>query len=220
MRMLPRSRRLAVLTTAVVTAIALTLVPGAQATKGKSQGKGQSAPVASDTLLYRGATTVALDPDTAAALTSLGVSVAPTKPAKAGKNGISFPITLGVVDSTTLSGQIRHAGGLVFSKGETEVYLSRFFIDTDAMPAPVLSGLVGAAKYTGDRAALFNVDLSEADIAPGKRSIRISGVKLTLTAGAADALNGAFGTDALTEGFPIGTATVRARTWVVPTWGW
>ena len=132
MRMLPRSRRLAVLTTAVVTAIALTLVPGAQATKGKSQGKGQSAPVASDTLLYRGATTVALDPDTAAALTSLGVSVAPTKPAKAGKNGISFPITLGVVNSTTLSGQIRHAGGLVFSKGETEVYLSRFFIDTDA----------------------------------------------------------------------------------------
>lgn len=64
---------------------------------------------------------VTLDPGAAGALTSLGISVAPTTPAYATKSGaVRFPITLGVVDSTDLTGQIRHAGGLVFTKGTTK----------------------------------------------------------------------------------------------------
>ncbi len=211
MRRLRSARGLAaVVAAAALAALALTLVPAAQATKAPPA----AAPADADVLLYRGATTVALDPGAAAALTSLGVSVAPTRPAYASKAGISFPITLGVVDAADLTGQIRHAGGLVFAKGKTRVYLSRYFIDIDDSPA--LSGKVGTAPGTGDRAELFSLDLSALKIESGYGWIRLSGVTLKLTAGAAAALNGAFGTDAFTEGLVIGTATVKARTWTVP----
>lgn len=209
----PRTRWLAALATAAVAAIALlTLAPGAQAT-GKS--------AEADVLLYNGATTVQLDPTAAGALTSLGVSVAPTGRAYAGTKGISFPITFGVVDAQTLAGQIRHAGGLVLTKGATKVYLTRYFIETETA---TLSGLVNTAKTGGDRADLFNLDLSGLDVQRKGSHIKLSGVTLKLTAGAAAALNGAFGEGAspFTEGLVIGTATVKARTWSISTlpWGW
>jgi hypothetical protein len=204
---------LAALTAALAAALALTLVPGAQATDTKDP-----ATTATDTLLYRGATTVALDPGAAAALKSLKVDVAPVKPASAGKSGIAFPITLGLVSSDTLEGQIRHAGGLKLSTKSVKVYLTRFFIDIDDTPS--LSGIVGVGQKAGERAELFTLDLAGLKVEPGDRSIKLSGVTLKLTAGAAGALNGAFGTTAFTEGLVIGTATVHAKTLAVPDWGW
>ena len=210
---LVRSRWLAAITAAAIAAIALSLVPGAQAAKATTDA---------DTLLYGGATTVQLDPAAAGALTSLGISVAPSGRAYAGKSGISFPITFGVVDTKTLAGQIRHAGGLVFTKGTTKVYLSRYFIDTNTA---TLSGLVGTSKTGGDRADLFSLDLSGLKVQPSGNYITLSGVTLKLTAGAAAALNGAFGDGAapFTEGLVIGSATVRAHTWTIPvvpySWG-
>lgn len=203
---------LAALAAALVAALALALVPGAQATDKKGST------TSSDTLLYGGATTVALDPGAAAALESLGVSVSPVRPASAGKSGISFPITLGLVSSDTLEGQIRHVGGLKLSKGATAVYLTRFFIDIDADPS--LSGLVGAGQKGGDRAELFSLDLANLEVEAAKNRIKLSGVTLKLTAGAAAALNGAFGTTAFTEGLVIGTASVHAKTLTVGDWGW
>jgi hypothetical protein len=211
MSRLRRARTLAAaVAAAAIAALALTLVPGAQATKGTPAAP----PADADVLLYRGATTVALDAGAAGALKSLGVNVAPTGSAYASKAGISFPITVGVVDGSDLTGQIRHAGGLVFTKGKTKVYLSRFFIDIG--PSPGLSGKVGTAAGTGERADLFALDLRGLRVDAGARRIALSGVTLTLTAGAAAALNQAFATDAFAEGLTIGTATVRARTWAVP----
>ena len=146
------------------------------------------------------------------------MSVAPVRPAYAGKSGISFPITLGLVSSDTLEGQIRHVGGLKLSKGDTTVYLTRFFIDIDA--APSLSGLVGVGQKGGDRADLFSLDLTGLKVESGENRIKLSGVTLKLTAGAAGALNGAFGTTAFTEGLVIGSATVHAKTHTVGDWGW
>src|SRR3954467_8929389 len=60
----------------------------------------------------RGATTLALDPGTAAALTSLGLTVSPLKPPKAGDAGIAFPVTNGRLDAKTYAGRISHSGGL------------------------------------------------------------------------------------------------------------
>jgi hypothetical protein len=198
---------LAALTAALVAALALAVVPAAQ-------GTGKGAATGSDVLLHDGATTVALDPGAAAALESLGVKVAPVRPAYAGKSGIAFPITLGLVSSDTLAGQIRHVGGLRLSKGDTKVYLTRFFVEVDDDPS--LSGLVGVGHKGGDRAELFSLDLSRLKVEPGKGSIELSGITLKLTAGAAAALNGAFGTAAFTEGLVMGTATVAARTFAVP----
>ncbi len=211
---LARPRWLAAMAAAAIAAVALlTLAPGASAT-GKQSAE-------ADVLLYNGATTVQLDPAAAGALTSLGISVAPSGRAYAGSKGISFPITFGVVDAQTLAGQIRHAGGLVLAKGETKVYLTRYFIDTETA---TLSGLVNTSKTGGDRADLFDLDLSGLDVQKKGSRITLSGVTLKLTAGAAAALNGAFGGGAspFTEGLVIGTATVAARTWTIPVvpWGW
>lgn len=215
-----RSRLLTAVVAAALTALALALVPAAIAMKGPAsdapagpKSAAPKSPVVGDTLLSRGSTTVALDPTAAGALQSLGIEVAPVKPARAGSKGISFPITFGVVDSESLAGQIRHSGGLRFTQGDTTVYLTRYFIDIDDSPS--LSGLVGAAPYTGDRADLFALDLSNLEVKAGKRHVKLSGVTLKLTAGAADALNAAFGGGAepFSEGLVIGTATVRAHTW-------
>ena len=53
-----------------------------------------------------GATSLALDPGTAQALTSLGIAAAPAAPATANPDGsLAFPITGGKVDAKTLAGQ-------------------------------------------------------------------------------------------------------------------
>jgi hypothetical protein len=151
-----------------------------------------------------GKTTLALAPGAADALASLGVSVSPLKPARAGEGGIAFPITSGRADAKTLAGAIRHSGGLRLAKGDTVVDLRRFTIRLD--DAPDLTAAIG-----GSRVSILDLDLSGAKIDAGKRRVTVSGVKATLTAAAADALNSAFGTTAFAEGLEIGTAKVSAR---------
>jgi hypothetical protein len=201
---------LAAAAAAALTALALALAPAGVAAKGAKSPP--AAPPQTDLLLYGGATTVALDPGAAGALESLGVSVAPVRPASASKAGIRFPITLGVVDGTTLEGQIRHAGGLVFSKGDTRVILNRFYVNVDEQPD--LSGLVGVGAFGTARASLFDLGLEDLKVDAGTGSVRLSGIALRLTAGAADALNAAFGAGAspFAPGLLIGGATVHART--------
>jgi hypothetical protein len=177
---------------AVLAVVALAAVPAAAAKKGAT------------VKINGGATTLKLDSKTADALASLGVSVAPIKPAKAGKSGIAFPITSGRVNAKTLAGSIGHSGGLRFAKGPTVVNLRRFRINIDK--SPDLTAALGSK-----RVSILKLDLSKATVTKGKRTVKVAGVKAALTAGAAKALNTAFGTDALKKGTPIGTATVKAR---------
>jgi hypothetical protein len=151
-----------------------------------------------------GATTLALDPGAASALQSLGVAAAPIDPASAGSDGLSFPITGGKANASTFAGRIRHSGGIRLSKGSTVVDLTSFTIQVDSDPD--LTALVG-----GQRVSILNLDLSQLDAQVKGRRITLSGVKATLTAAAAAALNQAFSTHAFSEGLLLGTATVRAR---------
>ncbi|MBY0397337.1 MAG: hypothetical protein K2X91_12855 [Thermoleophilia bacterium] len=212
-----RSRWVAALAAAAAAALALTLVPGAQATK---KAPAPAAVKAKTAILYGGATTVALDTGAAGALESLGISVAPAKPAFAGKEGVSFPITVGRLNAETLAGKIRHSGGLVFTKGDTSVYLTRFVINIDEDPD--LTGKVGVGQRGGDRASLFTLDLSDLKVSAAKGRGELSGVTLKLTQGAADALNAVFGEgqEPFSEGLVIGTATVRAHHVLVPARVW
>jgi len=171
----------------------LLVAPGAQAKKRPSTIK-----------LTGGATTLALDPGATSALTSLGVSVAPLRPAKAGDAGIAFPITSGKLNASTLAGSIPHKGGLRLSKGGTVVDLRRFTIRIDG--SPDLTARVG-----NSRVSILDLDLSEAGVSTTKRRVTVSGVQAMLTKAAADELNAAFGTTAFTEGLKIGEATVSAR---------
>lgn len=154
--------------------------------------------------LAGGATTLALDSGAASALASLGVETAPVDPASAASGGLSFPITAGKLDAKSFAGSVRHSGGIRLSKGSTVAELTSFTINVDADPD--LTALVG-----GQRVSILNLDLSQLDAQVRGRRITLGGVRATLTAAAAQALNGAFSTSAFTEGLLLGTATVAAR---------
>lgn len=154
-------------------------------------------------LAATGATTLALDPGAASALSSLGISAAPIGPATSGSAGIAFPITGGSVNAKTLAGTVDHSGGLRLSDGGTTVDLRSFTIRID--DAPDLTADVG-----GSRVSILRLDLSQAQAAVKGKSVRVSGVRALLSADAAAALNAAFGTSAFTAGLLLGTASVDA----------
>jgi hypothetical protein len=149
-------------------------------------------------------TTLAPDPDTVAAITGEGISIAPIGPASAQPDGLAFPITGGVLATSDLSGEITHSGGLRLSKGSTVVDLTDFTIQIDGAPDLVAS--VGDA-----RVSILSLDLSGASIGINGTDVDVSGVEAALTQEAADALNAAFGTTLFAEGVPLGTATVAVH---------
>jgi len=155
-------------------------------------------------LAPKGATTLALGATAAGALQSLGIAAAPLKPARAGDDGLRFPITAGKLNAKTYAGQIKHVGGISLTRDSTRVELRNFIINVD--DAPDLTARVGDA-----RVSILDLDLSDAEISKEGRKLTISGVQATLTKAAADALNAAFETDAFAEGLEIGTATVSGR---------
>ena len=151
----------------------------------------------------RGATRLALDPGAVSALNSLNIQAAPVRPATAGGGGLSFPIAGGKANARTFAGAIRHRGGIRLSRGSTVVNLTSFTIKVDAQPD--LTALLG-----GSRASILSLDLSELVARVRGRRVTLSNVEASLTAGAAQALNQAFSTDAFKEGFVLGTANVAA----------
>jgi hypothetical protein len=155
-------------------------------------------------LAPKGATTLALSDDAAGALQSLGITLGVLKPARAGDDGVAFPITAGKLNAKTYAGRIKHVGGLSLSRGSTVVKLRNFWIDVDKSPS--LTARVGSS-----RVEILDLDLSDAKISKSGRKLTIAGVKATLTDDAAAALNGAFSTDAFKEGLSIGEATVSGR---------
>ena len=155
-------------------------------------------------LAPKGATTLALSDGAASALQSLGIAAAPLKPARAGEDGLRFPITAGKLNAKTYAGQIKHVGGISLTRGSTRVDLRNFVINVD--DAPDLTARVG-----DQRVSILDLDLGAAKISKSGRKLTIAGVKATLTKTAADALNAAFETDAFKEGLEIGTATVSGR---------
>jgi hypothetical protein len=159
-----------------------------------------------EALLDGGATTLSLDPGTAAALTGLGVTPSVIPPATAGASGLAFPITGGNLLTGRVSGEIPHAGGIALTAGATRVELRSFVINLDASR----SALTAQIGDTSTRVPLA-LDLAAARIGLSNGRAVITGATVALTSEAATALNAAFRTSALTAGLPLGTARVVAR---------
>lgn len=152
-----------------------------------------------------GVTNLHLDRGTAAALGDLGLSVTPVGPAKASGTRVSFPVTGGAIDPATAAGRIVHSGGLAFTAGGTTVRATNFVVRTDRKE-PVLTAAVGSA-----RVPLLALDLGDAKVlrrGPGGVGTWVVRVETSLTATAAGALNGAFGSH-LAAGTPIGRVDLR-----------
>jgi len=152
-----------------------------------------------------GATTLALDPGAAAALTGLGVTPAPIAPARALPSGeLAFPIT-NSLRKALRTGVIRHSGGISLTAGSTTVKLEDFVIDPARQQ---LTARVGDARLP-----ILALDFSKARIRFSRGGLTIGPVGGSLTAGAADALNAAFGLapGTVPAGLKLGDATVRYR---------
>lgn len=162
------------------------------------------APAASaDVDLTGGATTLKLDRKAAAALKGLGVSVAPTGRARAGRAGVRFPITGGRIDPATAAGAIRHAGGLRFSAGGKSLTLR-------SPRVAVGRKILLSARVRGTRVHLLQ--LSGARVSRSGFNTNVRRLRARLTGKAAKALNATFGVHAFRKGLRLGTARVRSRT--------
>jgi hypothetical protein len=159
-----------------------------------------------------GDTTVKLDAGFVAALTSLKVTPSAIGSSRLKNGAINFPITDGDLDFANAKGEISHSGGLTLKAGNTAVELRDFLIDTSGA-APIITGKVVVNDNFVARIPLFDLQLPALTLplaAPqGIAHLTIPGVKVTLSAGAAGALNGVFGITALGGGLAIGEATVR-----------
>jgi hypothetical protein len=169
----------------------------------------QAAPTFS---LGYGDTSVKLDPIFTGALQSLNVT-----PGALGRthivNGTAFfPIADGDFDFGTAKGEIAHFGGLSLKAGATFVELRDFIIDTSSKP--VLTGKVVVNDSFVARIPLFDLELPALTLPlatprSNYSPLQVPGVKVSLNATAAAALNQVFGVTAFSAGIPIGQAKVN-----------
>ncbi len=158
-------------------------------------------------------TSVALDPSTLMALTSLGVKPAPVGSAKLANGSITFPITGGmaVIHSDMsykpgyIDGVLIHQdSGLSLTKGSTTVALTSFTVD------PGNSELYGNVNGKEFPQPLLNLNGSGVKVSMSGGDVHLDGTVATLSAPAAAALNMAFGTTALKAGTPLGVVHIIA----------
>ena len=179
-----------------ISAVLAAVLAAAPIASAEAKGKPVKAP-------NYGETTLKVDPGTLEALGSLGVAPGVVPPAKLDGATYSFPIT-NPLRRAVRTGVVRHVGGLTLSAGGTTVALTDFDID---LRQRTLFGKVNGAGPV----ALLDLDFSSAGIRFRNSRLVIGPVGTTLTQGAADALNGAFGVSAFTDDTVIGEAKVRYR---------
>ena len=160
-------------------------------------------------------TSVRLDGGTAAALSSLGVAIAPTGRATfdAATSTITFPITAGYAEVHSdhsfkpgwILGSVDHAGsGFSLSAGSTVVELSDFVVDPGNS---VLYGTVGATPMV----PLLSLDGTAVKVSTEAGNVVLDGTVAKLTDTAAGALNKAFDVDAIKAGTPLGVVHLVAK---------
>lgn len=181
---------------------------------------GQAAIAEPSVQLITGSTKVHLSTELVEALGTLGVAPASVLPGTltVTEQGAlaEFPIPTGELDVAGPVLEVLHTGGLTLTAGETRVALTSFIVE-NLGEILQLTGIVKVNDTIVGRVPLFDAELTRApevtgDPIAGVGILRIRTVNLTLTEGAADALNTAFGLDGVfTAGFPIGTARIYAR---------
>jgi hypothetical protein len=159
-------------------------------------------------------TAVTLDTGTAAALKSLGVTVAPTGKATfdAGTSTVAFPITGGFAAIHSdlgykpgyIVGNIVHEGsGLKFTKGTKSIEVTNFVVDPGAS---ILTATAGGKSGI----PLLALDGTNVKVSTEGSNVVLQGTVAKLTPEGAAALNATFGVTAFKEGTPLGVVRLTA----------
>jgi hypothetical protein len=188
-----------------------------------SAAQAEAEPAAQIDQLSGKQTAVTLDPAFVEGITGLGLTPGviggATFDGAAGK--VAFPITGGNVTyfdpasgvEPYVQGKIEHfQSGLELKTADTTVTLRNFVVD----PAESLlfgKVLVNGQPFpeSGEEVPLFFLDgrtLNPLQVNESAGTAVLEGTTVSLTKTAADALNMVFGTDALTEFFPVGVAEI------------
>ena len=167
-------------------------------------------------------TTVTLDEQFLAGLTSLKLTPGVVGKTQLKGGPLIFPITGGQATlyekgstgaDPFIVGVVEHDGqGITLSAGGTKVQLINF--DVDAGKSEIRTDISVNGKKFGDDVPTFIADGTNLEYPPtteGNNAI-LEGTEVKLTAGAAEALNTVFKTTALTEGFPVGVAKIAVAT--------
>ena len=160
-------------------------------------------------------TSVILDAGTASALKGLGVAIAPSGNAafEASTSTITFPITSGYAEIHSnpavkpgyIQGSVNHEGsGFTLTAGATKVTLDDFVVD------PGNSMLYGSVNGTPG-APLLSLDGTNVKVTMESGNVVLFGTVAKLTDAAATALNGAFKTQAIKAGTPLGVVRLVAK---------
>ena len=153
-------------------------------------------------------TSVALDANTAKALQTLGVSVAPVGSARfdSATSTVSFPITGGFAAIHSdlgykpgyIAGHVIHeASGLKFSKGNRSIEVTDFVVD------PANSILTASSGGKSGIPLLF-LDGTNVKVSQEGSDVVLQGTVAKLTAPGAAAMNPTFGVSEFKEGRPLG----------------
>jgi hypothetical protein len=190
------------------------------ATGSQDAPSAEASPVAEIDSLSGEQTAVTLDPTFVEGITGLGLTPGVLGGASfdAAAGRVAFPITGGNVTyfdpqsgvEPYVQGSIEHDGsGLSLTGGGKTVELTDFVVD------PAESVLTGRVVVDGEEfapsAPLFFLDgstLKPLEVNEADGTAVLEGTTVSLTQTAADALNMVFGTDALTEFFPVGVAEI------------
>jgi len=186
---------------------------------GLEEGPAAAAPVAQIDALTGEQTALTLDPSFLEGLTALQLTPATLGGATLEGAEIAFPITGGNVTyydpasgvTPYVQGLIEHddSGLQLTGANGAVVKLEDFVVDPEAS---VLTGKVTVDdEVFAESADLFFLDGSTLNpLADGEQegTAVLEGTTVSLTQTAADALNMVFGTDALSEFFPVGVAEI------------
>ena len=153
-----------------------------------------------------GQTMLRLDRGTARALGANGVAVSLVRPARTGASGLTFPVTGGSLNPANLRGSVEHDGAIRFRAGGRAVVLRdpRYTIGASRS---TLTARVGSTRL-----AVASLNLRRARVGnDGPLTKTARGIRATLTAGAARALNRAFSTSLFARGLRLGTVRTEVE---------
>ena len=159
-------------------------------------------------------TSVTLDPNTAKALQSLGVAVAPVGSAKfdSATSTVSFPITGGFAAIHSdlgykpgyIAGHVIHeASGLKFSKGNRSIEVTDFVVDPG-------NSMLTASSGGKSGIPLLALDGTNVKVSMEGSDVVLQGTVAKLTSQGAAAMNSTFGVSDFKEGLPLGVVRLVA----------
>lgn len=154
-----------------------------------------------------GATALVLDPTTAAALTSLGVTPGVVSPAYSSSGALEFPITTSI-PRALVTGTVEHRGGISLTAAGKTVYLTNFWIN--ARSADLSAQVSTSTGLRLGRVTILSLSFAGANFGFSTGYLTFGPVSASLNAAAVGALNTVFGTS-LSAPIPLGTATVQYR---------